>query len=295
MACYGPTVPIDPTGGFRTATDQDAVPYTPLGYTQDAVGFDDSSTYDVSGADAVASLRQLLKRYVQAYVNMAFSPIAAGAMREVDTYLPIVLPSPGYNVAGSGQMQLDTSTLGVPVNYTSWTYRSYIAQAFALARGSIRWKTFHQSRNGTTVGSGINIISRLWRPLPIVLRTARTVLSTSTADPSFGARAFRGASEGFSGTQIGSLSTVTPYLDVEFPFVSMYRGLNARASFGVPVDDQRSHMNALLTSTISPSSDANNYNLTRIFEACGEDFSLFHFIHAPAILGAIPIESPVVP
>ncbi len=295
MACYGPTVPIDPTGDFSTATDQDAVPYTPLGYTQDATGFDDSSTYDVSGADAVASLRQLLKRYVQAYVNVAYSGSSSGAMREVDTYLPIMLPAPGFNVAGSGQPQLDTSILGVPANYTSWTYRSYIAQAFALARGSIRWKTFHQNRNTGTVGTGINILSRSWQPLPGPLRSSRAVLLTSNTDPSYGPRAFRGAAQGFAGTQVGSISTVAPYLDVEFPFVSMYRALNARASFGIPVDDQRSYMNALLTSTIAPSSDGNNYVLTRIFEACGEDFSLFHFVHAPAIIGAIPTETPIIP
>jgi hypothetical protein len=277
FAGYGPMLPQN-INGAATATDMDAVPYTPLGF-------------DISCGEAVATLRQLMKRYTQAYVDVNYSTASTGAMREITSYLPIQLPPPGYSVFGTAQ--LDFSPAALSINYTSWTFRSYIAQAYALCRGSVRWKGSIQRRNNSATGQTVAHISRDWARRT-TRRISTAVLPSSVAtnpDKSFGARTYRDLSVGDQGTQIISTENGETFYDVEFPYVSTYRARNARAGLMAVVSDQSDFMNARFVSTISPSTDANNYVMNRIFEAVGEDYNLFYFVHAPALLSAIPTEN----
>jgi len=273
---YGPHVP---RGIHRqpTTIDGDAIPYTPLGF-------------DPSGGDAVVSLRQLMKRYTQVYGSAAYSASNAGQMREVDYLAPIIMPPPGM-LNSSESLDVTPESLGV--NYTTWSFRSYLAQAFALQRGSVRWKVSVQRRNGASTGSAGMSLSRFWDQRPAFggsRRSSRAVLGSSIATPELvsGASSFQTtAARGDEGTQINSAQG-TDFLDVEFPFVSGYRAVSARATMADDCGDTAEYMNALLTITSAPSSGADNYALFRLFEAVGEDYNVFYFMHAPALLQGYP-------
>jgi len=277
---FGPRMPRNP--GDRSAavvSDMQAVPYTPL-------------SYDVACGDAVASFRQLFKRYSQEYAVQVRSQEDAGPGRHVEVLLPIVFPPPGQtDTAGQS---LDFTTANHPVNFTSWSFRSYMSQAFALCRGSIRWKLMVTSRNQVNVGPTTCSVTRYYgtriefggvNHRKSYRRSGQTI--GGFANECVTAEQLRQATIGDEGMQVAQLgSSSASAMDVEFPFVSAYRAYNPR-SFINSAQDDRMYMNAVVTGDIGDTVDT-SYFIARVFTAAGEDYNVFYFIHAPAILAEIP-------
>jgi hypothetical protein len=275
---YGPRMPRNHVDRSSTVvSDLMAVAYTPL-------------SYDVACGDAVASFRQLFKRYSQEYAVQARSQSAGGPGRQLELLLPIVLPPPGQAADRSKTLDVD----GVhPVNYTSWSFRSYIAQAFALCRGSVRWKIALSTKNGVSIGAATTAVSRYYGTRAEFggvneRKSYRRAETTAGFDRECStARVLRDATVGDEGMQVVSIGAEnTAMLDVEFPFVSAYRAFNPRKHIDSSGDD-RDRMNAVIMADVGNSVDT-SYFVARVFTAAGEDFNVFYFVHAPAILAAMP-------
>jgi len=279
---YGPRMPRDPNDRSSVViSDTEAIPYTPVGY-------------DVACGDAVASFRQLWKRYSQEYAFQARTQSTEGPGRVLEVLLPVVLPVPGY--VGSSAEALDVNESGLPVNYTSWSFRSYLSQAFALCRGSVRWKVFVSCKNGLDIGSATGSVSRYFGSETDFGGTNRRksyrrsdALTPGFANECGTARNLSRATIGDEGLQVVSIGehTSSP-LDVEFPFVSSYRAFNPRVGIN-NIGDDRYFMNTVITSELGDTVDS-SYMTARVFTAAGEDFNVFCFLHAPAILSHYPVE-----
>jgi len=280
---FGPQMPRDPSNRSATVvSDMEAIPYTPL-------------SYDVACGDAVASFRQLFKRYSQEYAFQARSDDNVGPGRQVEILLPIVFPPPGQTAAQT--QALDVTDVAHPVNYTSWSFRSYISQAFSLCRGSVRWKIALNSKNGGAMGPTTCAVSR-YHGTRAEFGGVNHRKSYQRAGPSavgfanecITAQQLRLGTIGDEGMQIVSLGGEdTATMDVEFPFVSAYRAFNPR-SFINSVDDDRERMNAVVVGDVASTVNT-SYIIARVFTAAGEDFNVFYFLHAPAILAAMPAVS----
>jgi hypothetical protein len=281
MVGYGPRIP---RGGsaFNTpaVSDMEAVPYSPL-------------SYDVSCGDAVASFRQLWKRYGQEYACQARSQSANGTGRLLEVLLPMYFPPPGYvALAADG---LDVTMSQLPINYTTWSFRSYLSQAFALARGSVRWKVLLTTRNVNATGSLSGYVSRYYGTVADFAGTnrRRSSVKGSTAagfeSESTTARSMLSVVRGDEGLQVAGTHDVVAPFDVELPFVSAYRAFNPRAQIDTAAGDDRDLMNVVISSETAATVDT-SYLQARIYTCAGEDFNVFHFTHAPALLDAIPAE-----
>jgi hypothetical protein len=278
---FGPEMPRDPADRSTVvASDMMAVAYTPL-------------SYDVSCGDAVASFRQLFKRYSQEYAFQARSQSTEGPGRQVETLLPIVFPPPGQT--HTADHALDAAYASHNVNFTSWSFRSYISQAFALCRGSIRWKVAMGSKNGVSIGPTTCAVARYHGTREEFggvnhRKSYRRsgALNASFVNESVTARELRRGVIGDEGMQMTTFGGTdeTSTLDVEFPFVSGYRAYNPRA-FINSVDDDRAHMNAVVVGDIGDTVDT-SYYVARVYTAAGEDYNVFYFLHAPAILASMP-------
>lgn len=278
---YGPRMPRDfQDRSSVVVSDMMATPYTP-------------QSYDVACGDAVASFRQLFKRYSQEYAVQVRSDSTAGPGRQVEVLLPIVLPPPGQTLTSS--QALDVDNLAHPTNFTSWSFRSYITQAFALCRGSVRWKVAVGAYNAVAMAPGICGVARYHGTRAEFggtnhrksYRRSGAVNSVNFEDECITAKELSRATIGDEGTQIAQLApNETSYLDVEFPFVSAYRAFNPRAHIN-SVHDDRQHMNAVVLGDTGDTVGT-SYYIARIYTAAGEDFNVFYFLHAPAFLAAMP-------
>jgi len=277
---FGPRMPRDLNDRSAVVvSDMMATPYTPL-------------SYDVACGDAVASFRQLFKRYSQEYAFQARSQSTAGPGRQVEILLPIILPPPGQ--AAVDTHALDAGQLSHPVNFTSWAYRSYITQAFALCRGSVRWKLSIALKNVSDMPTGTCAVSRYYgtrgefggvNHRKSYRRSGPT--NNSFVDESVTAAELSRATVGDEGMQVAPFTKDdTSTLDVEFPFVSAYRAFNPRSTIASS-DDDRDRMNAVIVGDIADNSGSSYYT-ARVFTAAGEDFNVFYFLHAPAFLAAMP-------
>lgn len=118
------------------AMDGGATPYVP-------------QSYDVTGGDAIVSLRQVMKRYTSEYSGTLVCTTVSGPnLVAASLVLPVSLPVPGFPLV-LGTPDSDDTSRGatdiqsadaLPVSYTGLAFHTYIATAFAMVRGSIRWK-----------------------------------------------------------------------------------------------------------------------------------------------------------
>jgi hypothetical protein len=277
---YGPRMPRDyEDRSSIVVSDMMATPYTPL-------------SYDVACGDAVASFRQLFKRYSQEYVFQARAQSTAGPGRQVEILLPIFFPPPGQ--VSTTASALDAGTQAHPVNFTTWTFRSYISQAFALCRGSVRWKVAISLKNATDMPTGVCAVARYHgtrvefggvNHRKSYRRSGPT--GNNFVDESVTAASLSRTIAGDEGMQMAPFTpNETSTLDVEFPFVSAYRAFNPRSPI-VSGDDDRDRMNAVILGDTADTAGT-SYFTARVYTAAGEDFNVFYFIHAPAFLAAMP-------
>lgn len=272
LVLYSPTVPRATTGG-GLISDMAAVPYTPLGF-------------DITGGDAILSLRQLVKRYTVEYAIQPVCTTAAGTSRLLAIALPLVMPAPGYPQTQSALAALDLDTNGQYFNYTGMTFRQYVSQAFALARGGIRWKVVGGPKYNTTLagantwvyrshGVPANFVSRR-------LEAAAGSISALNATASSWANNVP-LDEGAQAAEVSANGLSSA--DVQFPFVSLYRAVNPRLSMSTTTD-RRDKMYAVVATEVAPATSSfSNY---KVMSSVGEDYNLFCFIHAPAFLNGVP-------
>lgn len=274
-----------------------------------------SSEYDITGGDAILSVRQLLKRYCTAFTlsmtQMVIVPIADGRVVAELFVLPTILPPPGFVASAGAGLNVPYGLTTYTVNYTMMTFRSYLSMAFALARGAERWKCTVVCRNKLNAAVPCNAatLTRLHSPVttgvtelgfptrryevPVV--SAAVVTTTASMTQPLYRQPGIDISEG---GQVSLVEAAPGTLDVEFPFVSQYRAYNPRLPIN-NVSDGRNRMNAMLSAELdvvpaTASGAANiyqNWVSARIMSSVGEDFNLFHFLHAPAILSHIPISA----
>jgi len=269
--------------------------------------------YDITGRDAISSLRQCLKRYCGVYSTFLYNdnPDGSTLSRVQQICLPIIMPPPGFVVDPVDA--LDVSGLNLSVNYTNLTFKSYLAMAFALARGSERLKFVTQTRlyDNFTGAVDVRTVSNVvaspsmvsverWyeaagaRGFSPYTRRKEIIVPpigySTFSNVSLAALAWRKCQNYSEGAQVG-LSGVDPStLDVEFPFVSCMRAYNPR----LPISNQtdmRDKMNLVVTAEL-PSGiydGSSNQTTFHIFGSVGEDFNLFYFLHAPSLLEYNPI------
>jgi hypothetical protein len=277
---FGPQMPRDPYDRSTTVvSDLQATPYTPL-------------SYDVACGDAVASFRQLFKRYSQEYAFQARSQSSEGPGRQVEVLLPIVLPPPGQTSLASQALDVAEGTPNHHVNYTTWSFRSYISQAFALCRGSVRWKITMTVKNSENIGSNMCAVTRYYGSRGEFggVHNRKSIRRSGILVAGFynecgTSRFLRSGVTGDEGMQVAHLDD-SGVLDVEFPFVSTYRAYNPRLPIDSAVDD-RYLMNAVIMGDVGASADT-SYYIARVYTAAGEDYNVFYFVHAPAILASMP-------
>lgn len=269
--------------------------------------------YDITGRDAISSLRQCLKRYCGVYSTFLYTdnPDGSTLSRVQQICLPTIMPPPGYVLDSSDA--LDVSGLNLPVNYTNLTFKSYLAMAFALARGSERMKFVTQTRffdnnvglaapafTANILASPSMVSVERWyeaadaRGFSFPTRRREIIvppLSYSTySNIGLAALAWRRCQNYSEGAQIGLAGVDPSTLDVEFPFVSCMRAYNPRLPLSNQ-SDTRDKMNMVVTAEI-PSSildSSSNQAAFHIFGSVGEDFNLFYYLHAPSLLEYNPI------
>jgi hypothetical protein len=272
--------------------DASALPYLP-------------QSYDLTGGDAVISVRQLFKRYSLEHTVSLQSPIDALVGLNIYSialsYIsPVSLPVPGYPSVALAAV--DVAANGEPISYTGLSFFTYFSLAFALARGAVRWKPVVCMRGGTTLASNLVGIARYTDVLPAIASRRPNTVSYANLAPSNTvtyARARNLIPAGWrradTGIQLAESNTgVSPAtLDVEFPFTSTMRAINPRASIGLSAEG-RDDNNVILTlelpiSTNSASTGYASYASVDVYTSVGEDFNLFSFTHAPAFLQSIPL------
>jgi len=280
------------TFGAPMSMDASALPYLP-------------QSYDLTGGDAVISVRQLFKRYSLEHTVSLQSPIDALVGLNIYSialsYIsPVSLPVPGYPSVALAAV--DVAANGEPISYTGLSFHTYFSLAFALARGAVRWKPVVCMRGGTTLASNLVGIARYTDVLPAIASRRPNTVSYANLAPSNTvtyARARNLIPAGWrradTGIQLAESNTgVSPAtLDVEFPFTSTMRAINPRASIGLSAEG-RDDNNVILTlelpiSTNSASTGYASYASVDVYTSVGEDFNLFSFTHAPAFLQSIPL------
>jgi hypothetical protein len=274
------------------STDDAAQPYTP-------------QSYDVTGGDAIASLRQLVKRYTGEYERNVYAPmVTAQGWTGITTALvalrlPIWLPVPGYSM--DPNQGLDLTPSGEPINYTSLGFHTYISKAFSLARGSIRWKVVVANSAGSPTGAGgcatsgaaisrysDRVINRLTFLPGLRINPAASAGSDRGREAALWRRFDRG---GQIGDGASNKSGAQATLDVEFPFVSCLRAFNPREGFYYDAAVEESgKRNAEVTFPLTISSGTGSMSAATvdIMTAAGEDFNVYCYTHAPAFLLQIP-------
>jgi hypothetical protein len=287
MVLYSPQVPR--VSGNVLAMDGAATPFSP-------------QAYDLTGGDAISSLRQVMKRYVVEYTT-AFTPpngTSTTLSQAGKMVLPAYLPVPGYPLGNYASGALDaTGATNEYANYTGLSFMTYVSTAFALARGSVRWKVNGFVRNNTGMAVAPMGISRNADALPATPSARRTwyeaynssLTGAGLALRSKNLMAWRDASRGL---QLGGIMTnpgLSAHLDVNIPFVSAVRAFNPRSPLGQGIEG-RDTMNVEVTAELSASTtsatNANSYADVEILTAAGEDYNVHCFVHAPAFLLAIP-------
>lgn len=275
--------------GAPLCMDGEAIPYAP-------------ESFDVTGGDAVASLRQLVKRYVvehEVFVpNTLLSAAVSSAYVSYDTFARLPVPGPVSN----WHEAVDATAYSEPVNYTGLSFYTYVSTAFALARGAVRWKVAAACRNSGGYCSAPIGLSRFTDPLGDIVSRRNAVVATSlasSAPSSMSTRARTGAhwrcgDQGLLLTGELAGPGANGYLDVQLPYCSSLRAYAPRCRrFGGAFD--RECDNVRLTMELSGSLAGNNLSSFALFEvatAAGEDFNVYGFIHAPAFLSSIPVIAP---
>lgn len=295
MVLYSPAMP--------TYVDGDGVEHQ---YVVD-VGSVLTQSYDISGADAIVSVRQLMKRYDFEY-GLAYSSVADSLQyyeKVVSFLLPAFLPVPGYDKSSQGIQTyvgqcLDMDSQAIPMNATNMTVRNWVSMAFVLERGGIRWKVISSVKNGATALAFGTHVSREWRPLPdtIARRISDDWVVPYNASGALtphqrcmparhGWHHWRGG----EGTQFTTNVPACATSDVEIPFVSLYRAANPRIPRMARSWDMSSNV-VRLTSRISKgTSNAAGASILShvVYTAVAEDYNLQCYQHAPAFLLRVPL------
>lgn len=283
LVLYSPRLPRSALGA-PLSMDGEAIPYVP-------------QSFDITGGDAIASLRQLVKRYVVEHEVHVSNTLNDGltSFSSYETCVRFPVPGP----VGSWGEAVDATPWNNPVNYTGLAFHTYVATAFALVRGGIRWKVNCSSRNNFGMGTASHLVERHTGALGD-LATRRKFVAGSPATtaltlPDFSRRARNGVrlrhgDQGMQMTGENSNPGISGYLDVQFPFCANVRGYNMRAT-RFDVNSPVRHDNAVLvseTATAGSTTNVASFVFYEIATAAAEDFNVFGFVHAPAFLDAIP-------
>jgi hypothetical protein len=297
LVLYSPSK--QPAGHRPLAMDQSATPYTP-------------QSYDVTGGDAIVSLRQLIKRYdVEFETIMPSPPLLSGQNAAAMQFVaPVYLPIPGFPALDAGGvpsvLHTDVSgDAGEAFSYTRLGFHTYVASAFSMVRGSVRWKVTYSNRNTSNIAWSAASLGRYDSRLSATSSTRITSILSRPSNLSTGAllstraknlQLFRPCDVG---AQLALDTTPTGSLDVEFPFVHHLRAINPRApifpSTSVAVEDDDYHGNAAfcMETQLSTSLTDTNMGCTlEIYTAAGEDYNVFCFTHAPAFFTSYPTPAP---
>lgn len=267
--------------------------------------------YDITGRDAISSLRQVLKRYCGVYSSFLYNnnPDGSTLTRVQQICLPTIMPPPGYVL--SAYDGLDLSGLNLPVNYTNLTFKTYLAMAFALARGSERMKFVLQTRLLDNSGSPAGFVSSVVaaptmtsverfydradsKGFSNITRRREFLIPpmgySTFSNVGLASLAWRKGQNYSEGAQVGLAGTEPSTFDIEFPFVSCLRAYNPRLPLSNS-SDMREMMNMVVTAELPSDiySSSSNQVPFHILGSVGEDFNLFYFLHAPTLLEYNPI------
>lgn len=287
LALYSPTLSSDT--GLLPALDYDAVPIDPY-------------AYDVSGGETIVSLRQLMKRYTLAARLMdetLLDAVTYAYKGQVSEYLyPQLLP-PRSHEDDVRALNLVPGSSTVRANLTGWTFYRYLSLAFALMRGSVRWKVSTTFSNSGEMGISNTAVVRSNASYDD-FRTSGAYCAFQDRQKCSGMGVTGGlpnnsiagmaletqATYETGGQLVPTSNRVSGFVDVEFPFQSQYRALNPRArpTAGVAGTDT---MNALISVSTGVANTASWFNHT-IYSAGGEDLNMFGFQHAPTLLVTLP-------
>lgn len=275
--------------GVPLSMDGAASPYVP-------------QSYDPTGGDAVASLRQLIKRYVVEHEAMQINPLLStsvtSAFLSYLTFARFPVPGPVANWWEA----VDSTSWDEPVNYTGLAFHTYISTAFALVRGGVRWKVSCASRSSPAAGVVPFGVARYAQPVSDLYPSSRRTSvvatlshSTSLAVLSTRARVGSGWRRGDEGLLLAgdasNPSATCGYLDVQLPFCAVHRAYAPRLKRDALGGDLESD-NVRLTCEVGGSAAAGNYSSYVVYEiatAAAEDYNVFGFVHAPAFLSKIPV------
>lgn len=285
MVVYGPRMARASNGGPLTV-ELDAAPWTPFSFPE----------FDVTGGDAIASARLMMKRYTVEGAISLRTATASGKDMSTATYVaPIYFPLPGYTEQSGAALDVDSNNL--KVNPTNLSFRSYYTAAFAIQRGGIRAKVAGVVRNFASSAGTPFYIAREYTSIENLPLTNRRKNTPTTAN-SGGSQATDAATahaliELYSdqGAQVTKLSASDmSQADVEFPFVSQYRGRFARGTLASSVDAS-DRMNFSVSVDLSTAN--NSYFAGRIWISTAEDYNVFYFMHALAVIDGYPTVIPV--
>lgn len=256
--------------GAENDSDPDRVDVIPL------VGNPEPNVMEMKSqifyGEAVTSFRTLLRRYSRYRVWMYGDYVGVNG-DTVYSFLqtPAMCKQPGYNPVGD-----DTTSIGTPYQYASMTLLHYLLPAYLGWRGSRRSKFRDITRRGDQIDAWRRYDHELG-PFPSVF-TDRVVAENS-ANRSRGAYNGRRLPSYLTGAVIQP-SKLSPYMEVEYPFVTGKRFAFARniREASSTVDNTNGVLNAV---SIMYSNSGSGLKPVEEFISVGEDFSLFFFINAP--------------
>ncbi len=310
LVLFSPVLPRAKVNGINLASG------VPLAVDMQAVGYVPQS-FDITGGDAIVSLRQLIKRYSLEYSTTLFPWILGGSGTYESVfgsyYLPLTLPPPSILLTDVGALDMAipghavggaSLTTGDYVAYTIGSYQTYISMAFAMSRGSMRWKASAQMFQGGGYRASAPLLltmanisvptfgnSREWTPgLDIGTYSSSVVTPAYTQSlRAHAAQYTRGISRGgqVAGAPNGN-SVMACIADVEFPHVSGTRANLVRAAPGNDPEGKDKQNAAILMECATPVSSAISYCTVEIYTSVGEDYNVFAFMHAPSFLFNIP-------
>lgn len=281
LALYSPCI-----GNYAgtMAIDEQAEPYIP-------------QSYDVSCGDSFASTRQLLKRKTRAFSTIVpgSTTIAAQLVVGMKYTLPVMMPPPGYSLLVSGSLFTDRNVPGVAVNYTIMTFRMFLQLAFAMVRGAIRHHYVGCLKDNSTFESTTLSVTRDYTYANFASpadRITYEAIGRPTAGPySYPDEYARWKDYAGDFSQGGQMALITKgasgtsspaVCDVQYPHTSIRRAYFARSTAAIGLERN----NFTIVTEIGASTQA--VITLDVFESVGEDFNLFGFIHAPAVLTFVP-------
>jgi hypothetical protein len=221
------------------------------------------NTYDVFIGERVFSLRQLLKRYMYHTSYVSRTPNVMNYFTEND--FPVYRGTD--TTAGRHQTVTAGGAAAAPANIVTTTLLNFVSPAFVGYRGSMRSK--YLASANTTVQGGRMIVTRindtsLYGITSVPLNFANDSVYAANMQSSIPSLA-----EGGDVTDM----TISPVIEVEFPYYSNLRYTNTRTTTGNNEYTQKCHRMFWYSPTANSSIDR--------YVSVGEDFQLFLFQGCP--------------